>query len=90
MVGDDWISVKDRLPSPDQYAEGDDVLVNVSKFGRSDSNSHYAIIFYDHTSKAWKDDDFRNYEDNADYMLVTHWMELPEGPIFLKDVLDQL
>lgn len=86
----EWISVKDSLPPPDRYAEGDEVLVNVSKFGRSDSNSHYAIIFYDHNSKAWKDDSFLNYEDNPDYYLVTHWMELPDAPIFLKDTLKKL
>lgn len=87
---DNWISVKKGVPQKDQHGESDEVLVNVSKFGRSDTNSHYAMLWYDHYHKKWRDDDMKDYEDNPDYMYVTHWMYLPDSPKFLKDVLKEL
>jgi hypothetical protein len=72
-----WISVKDKLPGPDE-----EVIICEMKFGNRHANVHMGWINSE-TGK-WDCASWygitRNCESNADYYEVTHWMELPESP----------
>lgn len=71
-----WINVKDRLPDEDDG----DVLCWSVKFGdESRSASSHHIILWHHEGK-WRTDSDEDYENNADYHWITHWMPLPESP----------
>ena len=72
---ENWISVKDRLPEND-----DRVLVWENKFGTSRplENGCWEFAYYD---GKWEDMNLKDYENNADYILITHWMPLPPPPM---------
>ena len=65
----EWISIKDKMPPID---EGD-VLCWSVKFGdeKRSSSSHPVILWWNGTT--WQDDNDRDYENNPDYHLITHW-----------------
>ena len=74
-----WIDVKDRLPTEEE-SEYDSFLCWSVKFGdEKRSLSSHAIILDFGTGK-WRNDGWRDYELNADYHRITHWIPLPEPP----------
>jgi len=73
----DWISVKDRLPNEDIF-----VLCYTAKFGKINSEiDNYKILFYDKETKTWQNYEIDDFENNPDYVYVTHWTPLPNKPI---------
>jgi len=75
-----WISVRDRLPE-DEYI----VLLATCKFGDIERFSKYHIGYYCPFDEKphWELDDApigSDFEDNPDYVQVTHWALLPPKP----------
>ncbi len=69
----EWISVKERLPEEDLS-----VLCVEMKCSRKYPN---LLIAYLQDGKWHHDNGIKYYEDNADYMAITHWQSLPEPPV---------
>lgn len=89
----EWISVKDRLPTVDEYSNSADVLVYLQKLGKT--SGYYDIAYYlskDTTitstnpvtgrvyefKKGWYNNSDYRIEDNADNYWVTHWMPISQ------------
>jgi hypothetical protein len=75
-----WISVKDKLPDG-EYS----VLLVTCKFGNIERFNQYQLGYYCPFDKKphWELDDAPigiDFEDNPDYIQVTHWMPLPKLP----------
>jgi len=85
-----WISVKDAKPDINNDEEYN-VLCHVAKYG--DLNHSYDIIIlgFDDETRKWvnNNDDYDaykdDYENNPDYVCVTHWMKLPKPPRYYTD-----
>ncbi len=75
MENNRWIPVKERLPETDEK-----LLVWENKFGTSQPLGNGRCDFAYFERGKWLDIKLRDYENNPDYMIVTHWMPLPDGP----------
>jgi hypothetical protein len=72
-----WVSVRWKLPDDDEY-----VLCYTSKFGKIGYGyGGYEILFYNTDTKKWESYEKNDFENNPDYVYVTHWRKLPDEPI---------
>jgi hypothetical protein len=72
-----WISVKNEFPK-----DGVFVLCYTAKFGNIGSGfGCYEILFYNSITKTWENYETDDFENNPDYIQVTHWKKLPDKPI---------
>ena len=67
-----WISVKDLLPTEDDY----EVYCWVKDWKTGEGNGY---ILYRENGK-WLNDENMNVEDTMDMNVVTHWQKLPNKP----------
>lgn len=75
-----WISVKYKLPE-----DGVFVLCYTAKFGNIGSViGSYEIMFYNSVTKKWEDYEIDDFENNPDYIRVTHWRKLPKYPLSIN------
>lgn len=71
-----WISVKESLPPI-----GETVLVHMAKFGKAGKPCHDYFGWLE-TDGTWTIEgdckEIKDADNNADYWVVTHWMEIEE------------
>ena len=74
-----WIDVRERLPEL-IGGESDEVLCMTRKFGHNGtkSNTPYSRVLLWRTGNKWENWDTDDFENNPDFYLVTHWLEIPE------------
>lgn len=74
-----WNDIRDRLPDLID-GESEEVLCMTRKFGHGGTKDNtpygYALLWWDGEKwEGWETDDFEN---NPDYVFVTHWMYIPD------------
>ena len=72
-----WISVKDDLPPRDKSKRYSQVMCLVR------DKSHGIVCRpFNHEHHCWDDEDLDDYYTDAVGGNITHWMPLPESPVF--------